>query len=173
MILLCYAPALLLFQNPIGHRYLLPFYILFAIFIGTWLTQSGLYKTWIFAVVMLVQLSGNFWVYPKTTAKGWDCTMAHLPYYKLMNDMTVYLQSQNIDFTRVGTEFPNSGNRKYINPDKKEPAFPAKDMQKDQYILYSNIFNDFSDEALLDLEKNWKVEKALYSGQVYVILYKR
>lgn len=173
LILLCYAPALVLFQNPIGHRYLLPFYILFALLMGTWFTQSRHYKTWLFALVLLVQLSGNFWVYPKQIAKGWDCTMAHLPYYKLMDDMIEYIDEAAINASTIGTEFPNIGNRRFMNPAKKEPAFLAKNMEEDAYILYSNIFNDFSDEELADLDMHWKVEKALYSGQVCVILYKR
>ncbi len=173
MILLCYTPALILFQNPIGHRYLLPFYICFAVLVGIWFTHSQYNKKWLFGLLLFIQLSGNFWVYPKQIAKGWDCTMAHLPYYGLMDEMKTYIADQNIEKSTVGTEFPNIGSRKYIDLNDDLNGFPVKNMTEQSYILYSNIFNDFSDEALIDLEENWIVEKELKRGQVCVILYKK
>lgn len=173
MTLLCYTPALILFQNPIGHRYLLPFYICFAVLVGIWFTKSRFNKKMILGALLIIQLSGNFWVYPKKIAKGWDCTMAHLPYYSLMEKMKGYIEEQNIDYSFVGTEFPNNGSRKYIDLTDDLDGFPIKDLSNQSYILYSNIFNDFSDEALDDLENNWIIEKELYKGQVCVILYKK
>jgi len=173
MILFFYAPALLLFQNPIGHRYLLPFYILFATLVGVWFVQSKLYSKVFLVIVLAVQFSGNFWVYPKKIAQGWDCTMAHLPYYGLMSEMQSYLDAQNIDFNKVGTEFPNNTSRKYIDLNEEVRGFVTKDMASSQYILYSTVFNDFSDEALEDLENNWVIEKEFCSVQICVILYKK
>ena len=173
IILLCYAPVLILFQNPIGHRYLLPFYLLFSIFVSIWFTQSRYNKKLFIGLILLIQLSGNFWVYPQKIAKGWDCTLAHLPYYGLMEEMISYVDDKKLDYQAIGTEFPNIGSRKYIDLNDEIKGFPEKDMEEDRYILYSNVFNDFSDEALEDLKNNWSIEKQLSAGQVYVILYKR
>lgn len=173
IILLCYAPALLLFKNPIGHRYLLPFYILFALLVAVWLMQSRFNKPWIFALVLAVQLSGNFWVYPRAIAKGWDCTLAHLPYYGLMDDMKMYLMEKGIDPQTVGTEFPNIGARKNIDLDLTHPGFVQKDLTTQSYLLYSNVFNDFSDEELNALDTEWEIIQQYSAGQVDVILYQK
>ncbi len=173
IILICYAPALVLLKNPIAHRYLLPFYIVFALLVSVWLMQSPFKKKYISVAIVLVMLSGNFWVYPKKIAQGWDCTLAHLPYYGLVEEMIGYIDQQKIAYKTIGTEFPNIGARKYIDLGASDQGFKEKDMQKDAFIFYSNVYNDFSDEALKDLENNWKIEKALKRGQVCVILYKR
>ncbi len=172
-LLLCYSPALLLFQNPIGHRYVLPFHIVFTILVGIWLTQSSWYKKWMIVLMVLIQLSGNFWVYPKKIAQGWDASLAHLPYHTLMKEMKNYIDEQHLDYQSIGTEFPNVGSRKFIELNKELDGFPQKDFEKNDYILYSNVFNDFSDEQIDDLEKNWIVKKELHKRQVYIILYKK
>ena len=48
-----------------------------------------------------------------------------------------------------------------------------KDFEKDLYILYSNVFNNFNDEELAKLEKDFNIQKELHSGLVCMILYQR
>ena len=172
-LLLCYAPAFLFFKNPIGHRYVLFFHIVFTVLIGVWLIQSRFYKKWIIGLMVFIQLSGNFWVYPKKIAKGWDASLAHLPYHSLMTEMKTYINEQNLDYQSIGTEFPNVGSRQFIELNNELEGFPQKDFEKDNYILYSNVFNDFSDEQIDELENNWTIKKELYRGQVCVILYQK
>ena len=45
------------------------------------------------------------------------------------------------------------------------------DLAKNNYILYSNVMNDFSDEELVELEENWNVIKEMRAGGLCFVLY--
>ena len=71
---------------------------------------------------------------------------------------------------------PNLASFKFI--DLKEPlenqaAFSSIDFNKNKYIFYSNVMNDFNKKELDELSKNWKPLKILRGWQVEVILYER
>jgi hypothetical protein len=67
------------------------------------------------AVVMLAGLlSGNFWVYPDTMAKGWDATLAHLPYHHLRQKMRQYINRNHIPVDRT-VHMPNTSRIDNIN----------------------------------------------------------
>jgi hypothetical protein len=165
----------LTYKNLSGHRYLIPVF-----FLGTLTVLYHLlnrFKTKgkaLFAgILALAMLSGNFWVYPDRISKGWDAMLAYLPYQHLRKDMIQYIDQQQINFTEVGTDFPNNIPLKFIdlNDDARSFGSKEKKMENFRYVFYSNVFNGFSDAELNLLHSEWKVIKALHRGQVKVILY--
>ena len=118
-------------------------------------------------------ISGNFWIYPDKIAKGWDATIAHIPYYQLRKKMMNYIENKGISFNDVGSEVPNTAAIKYIDLSNDDRQFPLKDFETHRYIFYSNIYNMFTDEEIDELKNSWIVEKEYKCLQVYVRLYKK
>lgn len=174
-----FIPFITLRYTPILHRYFLPTFLLFSIlFIAVWFViESKKMKSIVFGVVVLSLLSGHFWVYPDRIAKGWDASLAYLPYFELNNQATQYIERQNIPFEKVGAEFPAVNPRKFTHLTDDLHYFIDKDAYKMtdfKYILQSNVMNDFSDSDLEELQRengDWRLEKEWRKGQVYLRLY--
>lgn len=170
-----YALPMLLYKVMSGHRYILPVFIIFATLISLILLekiQGKKLKSTIYIFLFLGLISGNFWVYPDQIAKGWDATLAHIPYYKLRKEMIMYIDEKKIPFEKIGSEVPNVTPIKYIELTEDNRKFPLQDFKKDEYIFYSNIYNMFTDEEIKELKKKWIPVKKFHAGQVYVELYK-
>ena len=176
LFLLINSPYLLFFKQPILHRYLMPANVFCSLIFLYIIFETGINKylaRWIFAVALAGLISGNFWIYPDQIAKGWDSTLAHLPYYNIRSEMIEYIEKEKISFEQVGSEFPNTATFENTDLNGSIISFPEKDLQIQPYIFYSNIFNDFSDQELIDLKTNWIVVKEIKRGGVKGILYKR
>jgi len=150
-------PSLLLHEGLMSHRYLLP------------ITLS---ITLLF-YHLSVLLTGNFWVYPKHIAQGWDATLAHIPYYKLRNKMMQYIEQEGIPLTEIGTVFPNIGPLEIYDLKGQSTGLDKKDFNKNKYFFYSVVYNDVSDEELQELENEWTVLKEFKAYGIAVILYKK
>lgn len=172
-------PTQLLYKGLLAHRYFLPLFLslhllLFYQLFGSE-QQKGLFslpKKWLTIGVTAVLLLGNTWVYPKKISQGWDSTLAHLPWYQLIEDGKVFLESQEIEWAQVGTAFPNIGPRKWYSFDRRERGFKEKEIAVDCYILYSNIMNDFTDEEIDILEAEWDIVYQKEKRGVCLIIYK-
>ncbi|MEM6321045.1 MAG: hypothetical protein AAF960_25490, partial [Bacteroidota bacterium] len=116
--------------------------------------------------------TGNLWIYPKGIAQGWDTTLAHLPYYSLRKKMINFLETEKIPLTDVGTVFPNIGPLEIYELNGESEGFVRKDFVHNPYIFYSTVFNDFSDEELVTLEKNWLVKQRYAAFGIEVVLYR-
>lgn len=177
LLTLIITPVLLIHKGLVLHRYLLPILLLLSVLFWYMLFSSDLSKNvrqWIWSLVLIGMFTGNFWVYQKHISQGWDSTLGHLPYYSLRNQMINYLNTENINLQTVGTAFPNIGNLKNFDPSSSDDGFKKYDLKEDQYIFYSNIYNDFTDQELEALSSStWKEEKHLQYFPVCVILYKR
>jgi hypothetical protein len=175
LFLLINSPYLLFFQQPILHRYLMAANVFCSLIFLYIIFETGINKylsRWIYAIALLGLLSGNFWIYPDHIAKGWDSTLAHLPYYNIRNEIIRFIEQEKISFDAVGTEFPNTAAFEYIDLNGKQTSFTEKNMQQ-PYIFYSNIFNDFSKQELMELKNNWVVIKKIENRGVKGILYKK
>ncbi len=169
-------PALIIHKMLLGHRYLLPIFLIIdfiAVYFIYNYVEKRKWKIALFTLCFLGLSLGNLWVYPKKISQGWDSTLAHLPYYQLRNDMIKYIENEKIPFEKIGSAFPNLLSLKYIDLKNDETHFEEKDLERQEYIFYSNVFNDFADEEIDDLEQNWKVVKELKSWNVCVILYQQ
>ena len=169
------AHSFILHRNLSGHRYLLPVYIVFALLVLYYLynfTGENFPRKFFTWFLIIGLLSGNFWVYPDRIAKGWDSTLAYIPYFPLRKKMMDFMEKNGISPEETGTSFPNTGVIDRLELNGNMGSFAEKDLLTNNYIFYSNIFNDFSDDELLQLKENWQIIKELRLIQVKVILYK-
>lgn len=179
IIFLVTIPTQLLYKGLLAHRYFLPFFISLHLILFYLLFEKGhsksplgISKKWLAGIVIIGLLSGNLWVYPKKISQGWDSTLAHLPWYGMINRAQVFLIKEKIPFAEVGTAFPNIGPREWYELDGRMEGFKEKEFDQDCFILYSNIMNDFSDEEIDGLESNWPVIYEEKQMGVCLIIYK-
>ena len=168
-------PSMLMFNILAGHRYFMVIYILITATVAYLLFEKTTNKRLIrifYTLIIIGMISGNFWIYPDKIAKGWDATIAHIPYYQLRKKMMNYIENKGISFNDVGSEVPNTAAIKYIDLSNDDRQFPLKDFETHRYIFYSNIYNMFTDEEIDELKNSWIVEKEYKCLQVYVRLYK-
>lgn len=165
--------------NPILHRYFMVSFLLISI-LAVHLFTNHLKKnqfTFGFILVFAVLTSGHFWIYPDRISQGWDASLAHLPYFKLRNEMMDYIRLENITQNEVTTGFPmyNSYYHTNLIEDKnKFTPLSKRKLTESSYIVYSNIFNDFDDNDLKQLKsKNFVLEKSKKQLGVKMQLYRR
>ena len=169
-------PSLLIHKGLLGHRYLLPivlslsmllYYIVFKFI------QNRKNQKWLFSIAFIGLLSGNCWIYSKTIAQGWDATLAHLPYYHLRAKMIDFIDTQQISYENIGTVFPNIGPFEIYDLNERREGFVRKDFEKNHYLFYSNIFNDFSEKEITELEMRWQKIQVYKCLGIEVVLFKK
>jgi hypothetical protein len=103
----------------------------------------------------------------------WDSTLAHRPYHGLRSEALRFLTEKNIDFKEVGTEFPNinTGEDVLLNGDDRQ--FSPKDFELNQYIMASNIYNDFSESDVQRLQNGWLLIWSSAKSGVWIRIYAR
>lgn len=170
-------PILVAHRGLVLHRYLLPIFVLMHILFWYLLMKADLapkIKKYTLAIVLSGLFLGNLWVYPKKISQGWDATLGHLPYYHLRKKMNTYIDQENIPFHRVGTAFPNIGDMRNFDPMDLKAGMEEYDFEKQDYIFYSNVYNDFSDQEIDILDSdNWSIEQEYHFYPICVILYKK
>ncbi|KAA3440445.1 hypothetical protein [Rufibacter hautae] len=167
--------VLVWFTNPIGHRYWLVVYVLLGL-LAVHLLDHVLTRRvglTVYLILAASLVSGHFWVYPERVAKGWDATLAHLPYFDLRRQMITYLDEQQIPWQEVGSDFPNLAAPADTDLTHDFRRFPAKDLTRQTYIFYSNVFNGFNDYELAELRHHWVVIHEVKKGQVYMRIYRK
>lgn len=169
------AHAFILHANLSAHRYLLPVYLIFTTLICYFLfntTGTAFPRKFYVWLLILGLLSGNFWIYPDRIAKGWDSTLAYIPYFSLRKKMMMYMENEGIRYEETGTAFPNNGplDRIELNGDMR--SFAEKDLEANKYFFYSNIFNDLTDNELGELQNRWIQVTEFHFLQVKIILYR-
>jgi hypothetical protein len=175
LILIIFLPVNMVWaRNLLGHRYLLPIYLSFSLLCANILfTQNineklrlGLIYFW-----LLLLITGNLWVYPDKIAKGWDSTLAHLPYYKIRQKALKYLDSENIDYQNVQSFFPN--NSVIDDADLNYDYRKLTDFNNCcDYVIYSNVFN-ISDEDYNLVKNQYSVIKQFKRGFLHIDICKK
>lgn len=175
----CLTLILCLRTNPILHRYFIVCYLLLFVLCiklaSNHLKKKLLYGMLIMASVGLV--SGHFWIYPDKLSQGWDASLSHLPYFKLRTLMMDYLKEENIELTEVITGFPMFNSTYYTNFTNNKTKFITihkKKLTETNYVVYTNVCNDFSD-AELDLlySEQFVLEKSFKKSGVKMQLFRR
>jgi len=170
-----YTLSTIWYFNLTTHRYYIVAYLMLTLLVFyhvDFLVHSALKKKLIYGCLFIGFITGHLWMYPDQIAKGWDATLAHIPYHHLRKEMIFFIQSRHIDPKSIGTISPNLRSLKYTNLSNEEWTFSEKDFNKNEYIFYSNIFNEFTDEEIEELKERWLLIKELRSGMVHVELYK-
>lgn len=167
---------LLLYTNLLGHRYLLPFILTSIILMITLLAKHKWFvdrTALIMVILLLVQLSGNFWVYPNKIAKGWDASLAYLPSNNLLGMVEKDLLELKLKKSEVATGFPLLNSDFYTKLTSDTAHFKDfQDIKYEKWVLYSNLVNGFSDEDLSKLETNFEAVKVHRAGLVEIKLLK-
>jgi hypothetical protein len=166
----------LYYRTITGHRYLISAY-----FIITLLTsylvlnyiKSKKIINAIFTLLLVGLLIGNFWIYPSKIAQGWDSTLAHVPYYSLHKKMIVFIDNEGIPLNEIASVFPSLGKQKYHLLNNDVRSFKQKNIYEDEYVLYSNIFNDYTDDEVDFLESHFIIKKEFKSQRIFIRLYER
>lgn len=162
-------------QMPFCQRYFLPHYFTLTILavLGIWEFISAKKAKIIFSVILLLEITGNLWIYPEIIAKSWDCTLAHLPYYELRAKCFNYIDSSKIDYKDISAGFNLYGSREEIEL-RKNGKLISNETVYNKYFIYSNISN-LNDSLILDFKnpKSWEPIKKFEKGFVNIIIYKR
>ncbi len=165
------------FPIPIGHRYFLPVFLLAALWVAHHVTRLATpsVRRWVLGLCLVSLLSGHFWVYPDGIAKGWDASLAHLPYFRLRQQMLAELARRRIPLSAVGSDYPNAYPLRFPDLNTDERAFDAVDLQQNRYVLESNVMNGFTNAQLAELRTptRWHLLHEARGGQVYLRLYER
>jgi len=175
LLLLLLTPSQLLHKGLLAQRYFLPVFItlnVLVVFFIRKIIASQQWQAMLFSLAFVSLLSGNFWIYPKQIAQGWDATLAHLPHYELRAEMLHFIEQKQIPLSEIGTVFPEIGPLKYKNLSNREEGFVRADLNEQNYILYATTMNDFTDEELAILE-NWTAVRQFEKNRIHFILYRR
>lgn len=169
-----FLPVLILFKNFIGHRYLLPIIIPVIICTFYWVISYSVKPILLCILLIFSTVSGNFWIYPKNIAQGWDATPSHWPYYKIRKEMITWMKADSIPIDKTGSFFPNLASFKLTDLSEDTLAFKEADFSHDTFILFSNVFN-LQDAEIDELFSNnrWEEIKKIEYNRVYMILFKR
>lgn len=175
-VLFCLSISFLLYKGLSMHRYLLPVYLVVALFVIYLIfeklkTEKAKYI--VFTLVLIGLLSGNLWVYPEKISQGWDATLAHLPYYGLRKQMINYIEQENINFEDVACVFPNTTEQKFLELSNDTRKHVSKDIDNNKYVLYSNIYNDFKDDEIDKLKSDFILLKEFKRFNIFLRLYKK
>lgn len=174
-VLVCLSATLLFYKNLSGHRYLLPAFSMFGLMVFYFILKGT--KTKAQRVVVLLfclagLFTGNLWVYPEKIAQGWDSSLAHLPYYRLRSDMMDFIYRHNIPIKDIGSAFPNATEFKYLDLTDDSRSHAAKNLDTNPYVLYSNVYNDFSDEEIDRLNNTFILIHTEKRGGVFIKLFR-
>lgn len=167
-----------LYRGLLTQRYLL--------FLTTMIITAGYYllarsvmpdgrKQALWAVMLLVQLSGSYWMYPATLSQSWDCTLSHLPYYELRKDFLHYMDSEGIDRSKIVTEFPMQKPGVVVDYAADTLSYTPlneTDMETVQWLWYSNVCNGLLKKKAY-FDTHFTPVKYEKRGRVEMILYKR
>lgn len=170
-------PSAVLYQNLSAHRYFLPAYYTFHLLVFQWIVQWPVQqkkiKAWLLGGIVVCLASGNCWIYPKGVSMDWDSTLAHLPYHGLRAEALAFLEEQSIEFSQVGSAFPNlnTGENLLLNGDERK--FSKLDLASNAYVLASNVFNDISLEDYTALADNWELIWQKKQAGVCMEIYRR
>lgn len=175
--LICFTLSVLpqfFYSQLLMHRYLLPL-VAITTYIFYSLAQechnrSLLRKLSLLALVGLI--SGNLWVFPDSIAKGWDATLAHLPYYELRKQALHFIKEKNIPLGNVNGGFPYNLTGKCIDLNNDTTTFSKLPPELSPYVLYSNITNDYTDQQLRSFKQDWVPLKKFGGWPVRFVLYK-
>ena len=162
-------------KNLMGHRYLIPIYLSFSlltasIFFSDFVNRK--FRLMLILIWFVISLTGNLWIYPNKISKGWDSTLAHLPYYKLRLSAIDYIEASKIDFKDVDSFFPNYYTLEEIDLKNDKRHFDNFIIgNKSKYVFYSNIFN-VDDDVYDYMMNNYEPIKRFEKNRVFILIMK-
>jgi hypothetical protein len=158
----------LISNNTMGHRYYLTAFLTIAL-IAFILVQKFKQSNWIFVVLVLGLIAGNFIIYPKKMAQGWDASLAHLPYWNLRQETIEYMEQQNIPINETASFFSNYTTLDNVDQNEDQRSF-LRFTGNESYVFYSNVYN-LSDEEFASLEINYQQIQSFQNRGITILLF--
>ena len=160
-------------QMPFSARYFMPHFFLLTLFccwgIIHFYKNQVVYTLLI--LIVILQASGHFWIYPDKIAKSWDCTLSHIPYYELRKSCFRYIDENGINYDDISAGFCFYGDRGYAELNNfGKTVIAGRDRE---YFIYSNISADDADIEDVENSNSWAEVKRFEKGKVFVVLLKR
>ncbi len=158
------------------HRYYILLYLLLSISAIQLLykLQNKRLRTLFIALCAAALVAGHGIVYPQNISQGWDSSLAFLNGISAKNKVEADMKKLGIDKSQVQAVFPfrHSNHNLYLDGDKK-PYANYWDKGNEQYLLWSNVSNDFPDELIDELRSGWTEVSAHCQRNVCVELYRK
>ncbi|SDH56899.1 glycosyltransferase family 39 protein [Winogradskyella thalassocola] len=163
------------FSNPIGDRYFMICYLLAIILLINLIAHYNLVnKSLIYSIIVLMFVSGHFWIYPATISQSWDSSLAYLNSYTVEDQMEDYIDSVGIKTSEIGTRVRfNERNFSEFKVITETDRYADFNLATNKFILLSNIDNQTKDDELNEIMNNWKLVKRYSQLGVFMSLYER
>ena len=159
------------FTNPISHRY---FMIVFALSIWLFMAIIQHWKRRKLACIAtaLFLISGHFWIYPHPISMGWEASLSHVPYFKAQKKMNDFLEANLIESSQIAAHFPSdvSHQQSHLSGKHDRPV-EIEWMNGTDYVLHSNISNDFTNDELKLTKDRCRIVHKVRNKWVCVSLY--
>lgn len=162
----------LIYKGLLMHRYLYPCIAALTLVAFSVVTEKIALKNYVIATGILL-CSGFFWIYPDLISKGWDIMPLHYSYYHHRGIMMEKMRLLNISPYETGAGFPYEMSSRTIDLGDDDRHFASPSLPHNNYVLYSNISNDFSADEIHTLQTSWQVVAASGKWPVYFVLYKK
>lgn len=174
VVIICSAISFLTYKGLNAHRYMLPVYLSFSLLVIYMIFGSDLIKkSWLSVTLCIGLMSGHLWIYPSHISQGWDASLAHLHYYGLREKVLDDMRTQNITIDEVACVFPNNSEQRFMDLSNITTKHSAFDHTTSKYVLYSNVYNDFTDEDKKVLDQQYKILSHHQKMGVFMTLYIR
>lgn len=174
VVIICSSISFLSYTGLNAHRYILPVYLSFSLLVIYMIFSSEIIqKRWIISLLCVGLLSGHLWVYPSHISQGWDASLAHLHYYDLREKMLADMDSLHIPIPEVACVYPNNSEQRYMNLSNDTTKHSAFDHTLSKYVLYSNVYNDYTDEDVKVLTEEFNIIRHHQKMGVFMTLYER
>lgn len=168
-----FALSFLPFTNPINHRYFLIVFVLMLFPVIQFLSDRKIIYTGLTVCILIL---GHFLIYPEPVSNGWDCTLVHVQYSLNRKAFVEKIDKQyHLNRATIGTVFPMNTSlyqTDMTNDSIRMYNVNGKDIHSVEYLVYSNVCNDFSDEQINEL-KRWQPLTKNQFGMIDFILYKK
>jgi hypothetical protein len=166
--------SFLTYKGLSAHRYILPVYLSFSLVVIYMIFLIiPVKKIWKWAILCIGLISGHFWVYPSHISQGWDASLAHIHYYEIRQKMLDDMKTHNIALAEVACVFPNNSEQKFMDLSNITTKHSAFDHSNSRYVLYSNVYNDFTDEDIKVIAEKYKELSHRQKMGVFITLYER
>jgi len=174
VLITCSSISFLTYIGLNAHRYIMPVYLSFSLLVIYMIFSSEIIKKQLIIFLLCVGLlSGHLWIYPSHISQGWDASLAHMHYYDLRENILSDMKSQNIDIDEVTCVFPNNSEQRFMDLSDNTAKHTPFDHKNRKYVLYSNVYNDFTDEDIKVLDIEYKILSHYQKMGVFMTLYVR
>ncbi|WP_169718937.1 ArnT family glycosyltransferase [Aequorivita capsosiphonis] len=163
------------FSNPSGPRYVMISYLLVMILFVNLLydeVRQVNIKKWLIPLACIGLITGHFWIYPPKIAQAWDSSFAYLNFFPVERKMQNYIDTNNFKRIQIATYLRENINDP-ANTKVKTKVFhiPNPDLDKNKYMLMSNVENSMDDATMDTVLNSWVLKQKFSQLGVYMALY--